>query len=76
MFVKWSTQRITYSSGGNSTQVDYILVRRRRMKEVWDAKVITEGSIAKQHRLVVSEMVMWTKWRKIIRPEKEQNSGS
>ena len=27
MFVKKSTQRITYSSGGSPTQVDYILVR-------------------------------------------------
>ena len=63
MFVKRSSQRITYSSGGNNTQVDYILVRRR-MKEVWDAKVIAAESIAKQHRMVVSKMVMWTKWRK------------
>ena len=70
MFVKRSSQRIIYSSGGNNTQVDYILVRRRRMKKVWNAKVIAAESIAKQHRLVVSKMVMWTKWRKIIRPEK------
>ena len=53
MSVKKSTQRITYSSGGNNTQVDYILVRRRRMKEVWDTKVIMGESVAKQHRLVV-----------------------
>ena len=50
--------------------MDYILVRRRRMKEVWDTKVITGESVAKQHRLVVSKMVMWTKWRKTTRPEK------
>ena len=67
MFVKKSTQRITCSSGGKNTQVDYILVRRRRMKEVWDAKVIAGESIAKQRRLVVSKMVMRTKWRKLIR---------
>ena len=47
MFVKRSTQRITYSSGDNNTPVDYILVRRRRMKEVWDKKVITGESVAK-----------------------------
>ena len=70
MFVKRRTQKITYSSGGNNTQVDYILVRRRRMKEVWDTKVITGESAAKQHRLVVSKMIMWTKWRKTIRQEK------
>ena len=40
------------------------------MKGVWDAKGIVGESIAKQHRLVVSKMVMWTKWREIIRPDK------
>ena len=32
MFVKKSSQRVVYSSGGNNLQVDYILVRRRIMK--------------------------------------------
>ena len=45
-------------------------MRRRRTKKVWDTKVIMGESIAKQHRLVVSKMVMWTKWRKTTRPEK------
>ena len=77
MFVKRSTQKITYSSGGNNTQVDYILVRRRRMKEVWDTKVITGESVAKQHRLVVSKMVMWTKVEEDNKTrEKNKNSGS
>ena len=46
MFVRWSTQRLTYSGGGANTQMDYILVRRKRMKEVWDSKVITGESRA------------------------------
>ena len=70
MFVKRSMQKITYSSRDNNTQVDYILVRKRRMKEVWDTKVIMGESRAKQHRLVMSKMVMWTKWRKTTRQEK------
>ena len=41
------------------------------MKEVWDTKrEITGESVAKQHRLVVSKMVMCTKWRKTTRQEK------
>ena len=76
MFVKRSMRKITYSSGGNNTQVDYILVRRRGMKEVWDTKVITGERVAKQHRLVVSKMVMWTKWRKTSRQEKRTKWGS
>jgi len=70
MFLKRNKQKVTYSSGGSNTQVDYILVRRGRMKEVWDTKVIMGESVAKQHRLVVSKMVMWTKWRKTTRAEK------
>ena len=76
MFVKRSTQRITYSSRGTNTQVDYILMGRRRMKEVLDAKVITGESIAKQHRLVGGKIVMWKKWRKTTRPDKRTNGGS
>ena len=70
MFIKRGTRRIIYSSGSNNTQVEYILVRRRTMKEVWDAKVITGESIAKQNRLVVSETAIKTKARKTIRPDK------
>ena len=70
MFLKRSKQKITYSSGGSNTHVNYILVWRGRMKEVRDTKVITGESVAKEHRLVVSKMVMWTKWRKTPRAEK------
>ena len=33
-FVKKPAHRVTYSSGGRSSQMDYIMVRRRRIKEV------------------------------------------
>jgi len=62
MFVKMSTQRITYNSGCRNTQVDYILVKRGGMKEVWYAEVIM-GENVSQHVLVASKLVMWTKWR-------------
>ena len=75
MLVKRSTQRVAYSSGGSNTQVD-ILARRGRLKKVWDAKLITEASVAKQHKLVVSKMVIWIKWRKTTRPEKRKEWGA
>ena len=62
--------KITYSSEGRNTQVDYILLRRRRLKECSDTKVIIGESVAKQHRLVVSKLILWTKWRKEVKPEK------
>ena len=63
-FVKKPAHRVTYSSGGRSSQVDYIMVRRRRIKEVVDTKVVVGESAAKQHRIVVSAIIIWTKWRK------------
>ena len=62
-FVKKPAHRITYSSGGRSSQVDYIMVRRQRIKEMLDTKVVVGESVAKQHRIVVSA-IFWTKWRK------------
>ena len=63
-FVKKPAHRVTYSSGGCSSQVDYIMVRRRRIKEVVDTKVVVGESVAKQHRILVSAIIIWTKWRK------------
>ena len=63
-FVKKPAHRVTYSSGGRSSQVDYIMVRRQRIKEVMDTKVVVGESVAKQHRIVVSAIIIWTKWRK------------
>ena len=60
-FVKKPAHRVTYSSGGRSLQVDYIMVRRRRMKEVVDTKVVVGASVAKQHRIVVSALIIRTK---------------
>ena len=40
------------------------MVRRRRIKEVVDTKVVVGESVAKQHRVVVSAIIIWTKWRK------------
>ena len=41
-FVKKQAHKITYSSGGRSTQLDYVIVRRRRIKEVVDTKIFVE----------------------------------
>ena len=63
-FVKKPAHRVTYSSGGRSLQVDYIMVRRRKIKEVVNTKIVVVESVAKQHRIVVSAIIIWTKWRK------------
>ena len=40
------------------------MVRRRRIKEVADTKVIVGESVAKQYRRAVRAIIIWTKWRK------------
>ena len=69
-FAKKPAHGVTYSSGGRNSQVDYIMVRRRRIKEVVDTKVDVGESVAKQRRIVVSAMIIWTKWRKAPKPVK------
>ena len=65
---------MTYSSGGNDTEIDFVLVGNEKRKYVRDVKVIP-GEL--QHRLVVvdveerklrksgkkSEMVRWRVWK-------------
>ena len=40
-FVKKPAHIVTYNSGGRSLQMDYVMVRRRRIKEVVDTKVLS-----------------------------------
>ena len=46
------------------------MVRRRRNKEVVGTKVIVGESVAKQHRIVISAIIICTKWRKAPKPVK------
>ena len=63
-FVKILAHGVIYSSGGRSSQVDYSMVRRRMIKQVVDTKVVVRESVAKQHRIVVTAIIIWTKWMK------------
>ena len=45
--------RVTYKSGEKSTQVDYVMCRRRNLKEMCDCKIIVNAFVAKQHCMVV-----------------------
>ena len=57
-YMKKAEHRITYKSGRRNTQVDYILCRRRDLKEVEDCKVVVGESVAQQHRMVVCKLSM------------------
>ena len=63
-FKKKDEQRVTYKSGGKSTQVDYVMCRRRDLKEMCDCKVMMNECVAKQHRMVVCKMALVVKKQK------------
>ena len=62
-FKKKNEHRVTYKSGGKSTQVDYVMCRRN-LKEMCDCKVILNECVAKQHRMVVCKLVLMRKKKK------------
>ncbi|EYC32478.1 hypothetical protein Y032_0003g1601 [Ancylostoma ceylanicum] len=55
-FVKRESQKVTYCSGGQKSEVDHILVRRNALKTIKDVKSIPGEEIAGQHRPVVADM--------------------
>ena len=59
---KRQEHRVTYKSGGRSTQVDYIS----------NCKVVVGNSVAKQHRMVVCRMTLMV--RKMRRTKTEQGT--
>ncbi|XP_051800420.1 uncharacterized protein LOC127532561 [Acanthochromis polyacanthus] len=71
-FQKRQEHRVTYKSGGRSTQVDYILCRRCNLKEISDCKVVVGESVARQHRMVVCRMTLVVK--KMKRAKAEQRT--
>ena len=60
-FKKKDEHKVTYRSGGKSTQVDYVMSRRRNLKEMCHCKVIVNECVAKQHRMVVCKMTLMVK---------------
>ena len=64
-FKKKDEHRVTYKSGGKSTQVDYVMCRRRNLNKMCDYKVILNECVAKQHRMVICKMALIVKKKKV-----------
>ena len=56
-FCKNKSRLITFSSGGNHTHIDFILVRRAQLKNIKDTKVISSEECITQHKLLVYDLV-------------------
>ena len=63
-FKKNDKHRMTCKSGGKSIQVDYVMCRRKDLKEMCDCKVIVNECVAKQHHIVVCKMALMVKKKK------------
>ena len=60
-FKKKNEHRVTYKSGEKSTEVDYMMCKRRNLKEMCDCKVIVNECVTKQHCMVVCKMALMVK---------------
>ena len=62
-FRKGEKRKVTYSAGGNESEIDFVLVGKRNRKYLRDVKVIPG-----EHRLVVVDLVK-KKVKKVVRKE-------
>ena len=56
LFKKRVSHLITHQSGDASTQVDYILTRRRNFKHVLNTKVVPNEECALQHKFLICDI--------------------
>ena len=68
-FLKRQEHRVTYKSGGRSTQLDYFLYRRCKLNDISDCKVVVGESVAKQHRMVVCRLTIVVRKMKRVKVE-------
>ncbi|XP_071689203.1 uncharacterized protein [Rutidosis leptorrhynchoides] len=67
-FKKTNAQLATFHSGGNSTQIDYLLLRKGDLRTCRDRKALTDLTCSSQHRLLVMDLVLKRRVTKSVRP--------
>ena len=65
-FKKRLSRKITYTSDDKNSQVDYILCRRREMRNVQNCYVLPGEAVAKQHKVVVCRTVIKTNGKQTL----------
>lgn len=69
-FRKRDSHLVTYASGKNSSQIDFVLVRRNDLKLVTNCRVWPGENLTSQHRLVVASIrIPLPKRQKVTRPK-------
>ncbi|XP_071688095.1 uncharacterized protein [Rutidosis leptorrhynchoides] len=67
-FKKTNAQLATFHSGGNSTQIDYLLLRRGDLRTCGDSKALTDLTCSSQHRLLVMDLILRRRVTMSVRP--------
>ncbi|XP_071712871.1 uncharacterized protein [Rutidosis leptorrhynchoides] len=57
-FRKTEAQLATFHSGGHSTQIDYLLLRKGDLRACRDCRALTTWTCSTQHRLLVMDLVV------------------
>uniref|UniRef100_A0A914W7K1 Endonuclease/exonuclease/phosphatase domain-containing protein n=1 Tax=Plectus sambesii TaxID=2011161 RepID=A0A914W7K1_9BILA len=63
-FKKRTSHLITYTSGNNHSQIDFVLIQRRDSTIVTNTKVIPSDCLILQHKLLVTDMKISTQRRR------------
>ena len=63
IFRKKNEHLITYRSGDRASQIDFLLYRRKDIKEIGNCKVIPGDHVTAQHRMLVMDLVIDLKHR-------------
>ena len=58
LFCKNKSRLITFLSGGNHTEIDFILVKRAQLKKIKDTKVLISKECIMQDKLFVWDLVV------------------
>ncbi|XP_071712400.1 uncharacterized protein [Rutidosis leptorrhynchoides] len=67
-FKKTDAQLATFQSGGHSTQIDYLLLRKGALRTCRDCKVLTDLTCSSQHRLLVMDLALQRRVTESVRP--------
>ncbi|XP_071699522.1 uncharacterized protein [Rutidosis leptorrhynchoides] len=67
-FKKTNAQLATFHSGGNSTHIDYLLLRRGDLRTCGDCKSQTDLTCSSQHRLLVMDLVLRRRVTMSVKP--------
>ncbi|XP_071708832.1 uncharacterized protein [Rutidosis leptorrhynchoides] len=66
-FRKTEAQLATFHSGGHSTQIDYLLLRKGDLRACRDCRALTTWTCSTQHRLLVMDLVLQRRVTKRVR---------